>query len=188
VDRPETPDVHAATDALKPPKIVKAPKAPRMPKSSNVLTLRTDGASRGNPGPAAAGIVIERQDGTLLARGKTYLGLMSNNQAEYRALILGLKSVARYAPSGVRVVMDSELVVRQMTGQYRVKDAGLRALYEEAQALAGALPRVTFEHVLRRQNAAADALANTALDEQARRQRSASGPAHADHGERAAGN
>ncbi len=134
----------------------------------NALVLRTDGASRGNPGHAAAGVVIEREDGTLLARGKKYLGVMTNNQAEYRALILGLKSVARYAPTTVRVLMDSELVVRQMMGQYRVKDESLRPLWEEAKALADALPAVSFVHVRRAENAAADALANTALDEQAR--------------------
>lgn len=135
------------------------------------LVVRTDGASRGNPGPAAAGIAIERENGTLLARGKRYLGVLTNNQAEYRALILGLKAVARYAPAAVSVFMDSELVVRQMTGQYRVKDETLRPLYEEARALANALPSVTFTHVLRGKNALADALANEALDEQARRER-----------------
>lgn len=141
------------------------------------LILRTDGASRGNPGHAAAGVVIERADGTPLARGKTYLGVMTNNQAEYRALILGLKAVARYAPSAVRVLLDSELVVRQMTGQYRVKDETLRPLYEEARVLAGALPNVGFAHVPRGQNAAADALANAALDERDRYEHGGSGPA-----------
>lgn len=137
----------------------------------NALILRTDGASRGNPGHAAAGVVIQREDGELLARGKTYLGIMTNNQAEYRALILGLRAVARYFPSIVYVYMDSELVTRQMTGQYRVKDEALRPLYEEARELARKLPKVTFKHVLRGQNALADALANEALDERAKQQR-----------------
>lgn len=141
------------------------------------LILRTDGASRGNPGHAAAGVVIERVDGTPLARGKTYLGVMTNNQAEYRALILGLKAVVRYAPSAVRVLLDSELVVRQMTGRYRVKDEALRPLYNEARALADALPNVSLAHVPRGQNAAADALANAALDERDRRERGESDPA-----------
>lgn len=135
------------------------------------LIVRTDGASRGNPGHAAAGVVIERADGTLKARGKKYLGVMTNNQAEYRALILGLRSVARYAPSAVSVYMDSELVVKQMLGQYKVRDESLRPLYEEARALARALPRVSFTHVLRGKNALADRLANEALDEQARSER-----------------
>jgi ribonuclease HI len=135
--------------------------------SGERLTLRTDGASRGNPGHAAAGIVIERADGTVLARGKKYLGIMTNNQAEYRALLLGLKAVARYSPAGVAVYMDSELAVRQMTGRYKVRDASLQPLFEEAQSLARALPNVTFQHVPRSQNAQADKLANEALDEQA---------------------
>lgn len=139
------------------------------------LILRTDGASRGNPGHAAAGVAIEREDGTLLARGKKYLGVMTNNQAEYRALILGLRSAARYNPTALRVYMDSELIVRQMTGQYKVRDEMLRPLYEEAQKLVKALPNVAFTHVLRGKNALADALANEALDEQARHEREPSG-------------
>ncbi len=132
------------------------------------LILRTDGASRGNPGHAAAGVVIERTDGSSLAQGKLYLGVLTNNQAEYRALILGLKAVARYAPSAVAVYMDSELVVRQMTGAYKVKDGALRPLYDEARALVAELPNVTFTHVLRGKNALADRLANEALDAHAR--------------------
>lgn len=132
------------------------------------LVLRTDGASRGNPGHAAAGIVVEREDGTLVARGKKYLGVLTNNQAEYRALILGLLAATRYAPADLRVYMDSELVVRQMLGQYRVRDESLRPLYEEARKLVDALPQVSFAHVLRGKNALADALANEALDEQLR--------------------
>jgi ribonuclease HI len=130
------------------------------------LILRTDGASRGNPGPAAAGVVIEDATGKLLAHGKKYLGYMSNNQAEYRALILGLQAVLRYQPSSVQVYMDSELLVEQMNGRYRVKHAELKPLYEEVRALCRALPRVCFIHVSRSQNRLADALANEALDEQ----------------------
>jgi ribonuclease HI len=135
------------------------------------LVLRTDGASRGNPGPAAAGIVIERRDGTPVARGKKYLGEMPNNQAEYHALVLGLQAVRRYAPSAVEVRMDSELVVRQMQGQYKVKDQALQTLHARAQALVKTLPDVTFTHVPRADNAEADRLANAALDEHVRRAR-----------------
>lgn len=135
------------------------------------LLLRTDGASRGNPGPAAAGIVIESADGTLLARGKKYLGRLTNNQAEYQALILGLKAVAARSPASVAVYMDSELIVKQMNGQYRVKDAVLRPLFDEARSLVSALPAVTFTHVRRGFNALADALANEALDEVAKQAR-----------------
>ena len=135
------------------------------------LILRTDGASRGNPGHAASGVVIERTDGTLVARGKQYLGEMTNNQAEYRALIAGLKAVARYEPTAVTVYMDSELIVKQMNGQYRVRDEALRSLYDEACAVAKQLPRVSFTHVLRGKNALADKLANEALDEQEKARR-----------------
>src|SRR5262245_44095003 len=130
------------------------------------LVLRTDGASRGNPGHAAAGVVIESEEGMPLAQGKRYLGVMTNNQAEYRALILGLLAVTRYRPAAVRVCLDSELVVRQLHGEYAVRDEALRPLYEEACARATLLPKVTFEHVRRGANALADRLANAALDEQ----------------------
>jgi ribonuclease HI len=132
------------------------------------LVLRTDGASRGNPGPAAAGIVIEHLDGTVLAQLGQYLGEMPNNQAEYRALILGLQLVTARQPAAVNIYMDSELVVRQMTGVYRVRDATLQQLYREAMALVKALPHVTFTHVRRAQNALADRLANQALNERRR--------------------
>jgi ribonuclease HI len=132
------------------------------------LVLRTDGASRGNPGHAAAGIVIEMEDGTPVATGKRYLGILTNNQAEYRALILGLLAVARYKPAAVHIYMDSELIVRQMRGEYRVKDESLRSLYEEAAGRVRRLSEATIEHVLRSGNVQADKLANAALDEQAR--------------------
>ena len=128
------------------------------------LILRTDGASRGNPGPAAAGVVIERENSEILTRLGRYLGEMPNNQAEYRALILGLELVARFKPAAVAVYMDSELVVRQMTGVYKVRDAVLQELYRDAIALAQSLPQVTFTHVRRAQNSLADRLANQALN------------------------
>lgn len=129
------------------------------------LILRTDGASRGNPGQAAAGVVIASAEGETLATGKLYLGVLTNNQAEYRALILGLKTVAHYHPARVIVYMDSELVVKQMRGEYKVRDASLLDLWREARALAEALPAVSFTHVRRGMNAEADCLANEALDE-----------------------
>ncbi len=133
------------------------------------LILRTDGASRGNPGHAAAGIVIETPDGEIVAHGKLYLGVMTNNQAEYRALILGLKSVARYHPALVRVYMDSDLVVKQMRGVYKVRHPDLEPLWREARQLVSALPAVTFDQTPRAQNALADRLANEALDERDQR-------------------
>ena len=138
------------------------------------LRLRTDGASRGNPGPAAAGVVVESDEGETLYSIGLYLGEMPNNQAEYRALIMGRRAVAEFQPNAVDVFMDSELVVRQMTGAYRVRDAILQQLYREAMALVQTLPRVTFTHVRRAENALADQLANQALDrhKHAARQRS----------------
>lgn len=133
--------------------------------TSQQLVLRTDGASRGNPGPAAAGVVIECEDGGTLETLGRYLGEMPNNQAEYRALILGLRAVTAYHPAAVDVYMDSELVVRQMTGVYQVRDAALKLLYQEAQSLVQALPMVQFNHVRRSDNALADRLANQALDQ-----------------------
>lgn len=128
------------------------------------LILRTDGASRGNPGHSAAGIVIQDPDGAIKATGKLYLGVMTNNQAEYRALILGLKAVAHYRPAYVHVYMDSELVVNQMRGRYNVRHPDLEPLWREAQALAATLPSISFEYVPRAENALADRLANEALD------------------------
>jgi ribonuclease HI len=130
------------------------------------LVLRTDGASRGNPGPAAAGVVIEDETGQVIARGKRFLGHMTNNQAEYRALILGLRAVGQYRPSAVTVYMDSELVINQMAGRYQVRDAQLRPLYDEAQGEARKLREVRFVHVRRSMNRLADKLANEALDAQ----------------------
>lgn len=128
------------------------------------LVLRTDGGSRGNPGPAAAGVIIEDATGRVVARGRRFLGHMTNNQAEYRALILGLKAIAGYRPRQVTIYLDSELVVNQMNGRYRVRDELLRPLYEEAKSIAAALPGARFAHVPRAQNRLADALANEALD------------------------
>jgi len=118
-------------------------------------------------------LALEGQLDEAVAEGKRALGELTNNQAEYRALILGLRAVARYAPAAVRVCLDSELVVKQMAGEYRVKDEALRPLYAEASALVRALPDVTFTHVPRARNARADALANAALDEAARHAREA---------------
>ncbi len=137
-----------------------------MIQQGQILILRTDGASRGNPGHAAAGVVIEDATGRLLARGKKYLGKLTNNQAEYQALILGLQSVARYEPSLVRVYMDSELIVKQMNGSYRVKNMDIKPLYEEARRHCEILSSISFDHVDRSENHLADALANEALDAQ----------------------
>jgi ribonuclease HI len=134
---------------------------------SGGLVLRTDGAARGNPGPAGAGVVIEDADGKVLRELDRYLGSRTNNQAEYAALVLGLRSLLDDPPhraSAVTACLDSELVVRQLAGRYRVKDPALRALFEEAEALIARLPGFVVRHVPRAENQRADRLANRAID------------------------
>ena len=126
--------------------------------------LFTDGGARGNPGPAAYGYVLEAEDGSVLdARGKP-IGVATNNVAEYSALLAGLRRAAELGVDELEVVSDSELMVKQMTGVYRVKNEALRPLALEAGRLARALPRVTYTHVRREHNELADSLVNRALD------------------------
>jgi ribonuclease HI len=126
--------------------------------------LHTDGASRGNPGPAALGAVITDARGRVLQELSEYLGTRTNNFAEYRALQRGLEAARALEADVVHCFLDSQLVVRQLTGQYRVKHAQIRPLFEEVQRLARTFRQVTYTHVMRADNAAADALANAALD------------------------
>jgi ribonuclease HI len=126
--------------------------------------LFTDGGARGNPGPAAYGYVLEASDGTVLdARGEA-IGVATNNVAEYRALLAGLQRAVEIGVSELEVVSDSELLVKQMTGEYRVKNAALRELSVEAARLARALGRVSYTAVRREHNKLADTLVNEALD------------------------
>jgi ribonuclease H / adenosylcobalamin/alpha-ribazole phosphatase len=126
--------------------------------------LSTDGGARGNPGPAAFGYVLETDDGTLLAAHGEAIGVATNNVAEYRALVAGLRTALELGVDEVEVVSDSQLLVRQMTGEYKVKNEALRKLSVEAAALAGKLRRVTYRSVLREHNELADRLVNEALD------------------------
>jgi ribonuclease HI len=128
--------------------------------------LFTDGGARGNPGPAAYGYVLETDDGTVLAAHGEKIGVATNNVAEYRALIAGLsKAVELAVPElEVEVVSDSELLVKQMTGVYRVKNEALRELSLEAAQLARRIGRVTYTAVRREHNELADRLVNEALD------------------------
>jgi ribonuclease HI len=127
--------------------------------------LSTDGGARGNPGPAAYGYVLEADDGTILAAHGETIGVATNNVAEYRALIAGLEKAIEVGVDELEVVSDSELLVKQMKGVYRVRNAGLQPLYDEARVLARSIGRVTFEHVRREFNRDADRLANEAMDE-----------------------
>ena len=126
--------------------------------------LSTDGGARGNPGPAAYGYVLEAEDGTLLdARGEA-IGVATNNVAEYSALLAGLEKAAELGVTDLEVVSDSELLVKQMTGEYRVKNETLAELNEEAGRLARRVGRVRYTAVRRELNELADRLVNEALD------------------------
>ena len=126
--------------------------------------LWTDGGARGNPGPAAYGYVLEAEDGTVLAAHGEAIGVATNNVAEYRALVEGLRKAGELGVAEVEVVSDSELLVRQMRGEYKVKNAALRELSLEAATLARRLDRVTYTAVRREHNELADRLVNEALD------------------------
>jgi len=126
--------------------------------------LSTDGGARGNPGPAAYGYVLEAEDGTVLdARGER-IGVATNNVAEYRALIAGLEKAVELGIDELEVVSDSELLVKQMQGEYRVKNETLRELNEDANVLERKLGRVRYKAVRREHNELADRLVNEALD------------------------
>lgn len=134
---------------------------------SRPLRVFIDGGSRGNPGPAGFGVHAEDEAGETLAELYGYLGRTTNNVAEYAALIAALDWAARRTFSELRIHSDSELLVRQWNGDYKVRNEGLKPLHARARALALRLPRVTVRHVRREQNRQADALANRAMDEQA---------------------
>jgi ribonuclease H / adenosylcobalamin/alpha-ribazole phosphatase len=126
--------------------------------------LFTDGGARGNPGPAAYAYVLEAEDGTVLAAHGEAIGVATNNVAEYRALVEGLRKAAEVGVGELEVVSDSQLVVEQMRGAYKVKDVRLRELWEEAQELADRLTKVRYTAVRREHNELADRLVNEALD------------------------
>ena len=129
------------------------------------LLLYSDGASRGNPGPAGAGAVLMKPDGTIVARIGKYLGRQTNNHAEYMALIIGLRAALELGVTEIEMVADSELMVKQIKKIYRVKNEQLRPLYEEACALIARFHRASIRHVLREYNREADEMSNRAIDE-----------------------
>ena len=128
------------------------------------FTAHCDGGSRGNPGPAGFGAVIENPRGQVVARLSEFLGKQTNNFAEYSGLLAVLKWAANGGARRLRVVSDSELMVKQMKGQYKVSNPGLRPLWEEARRLARTLDAFDITHTLRAGNAEADRLANDAMD------------------------
>jgi ribonuclease HI len=134
------------------------------------LRLRADGGARGNPGPAALGVVIEDDQGMRLRTFHRYLGEATNNQAEYLALIDGLKAVADWKPDRLEVYLDSKLVVEQVNGKWRVKEPELKELHKQATELLQQFgDRVTVSHVGREENRGADKLVNMALDERVKK-------------------
>ncbi|HEY3961157.1 MAG TPA: reverse transcriptase-like protein [Gaiellaceae bacterium] len=127
-------------------------------------SLYTDGGSRGNPGPSAFAYVIEAEDGTVLAAHGETIGVATNNVAEYSGLVAGLRAALELQVSELDVVSDSELLVKQMRGEYKVKNEALRELSIEAGRVARQLGKVEYRHVLRAHNELADRLVNEALD------------------------
>jgi ribonuclease HI len=126
--------------------------------------LRTDGGARGNPGPAGAGFVLVGPDGIIVAEAGRYIGETTNNVAEYEALLWGLETAADAGVTALDVFCDSELVVKQMTGAYRVKHENMKPLFARATGLVRRVGAVRFHHVPRCENAAADAMVNAAID------------------------
>ncbi|HEX5525794.1 MAG TPA: ribonuclease HI family protein [Solirubrobacterales bacterium] len=127
------------------------------------LTVNVDGGSRGNPGPAAIGVVV-RGDGEVLEEVGETIGEATNNVAEYRALLKGIELAAAHGATELELIGDSQLVVRQVEGRYKVKDAGMKELHEEAKRALREFDSWSIRHVRRAENADADRLVNAALD------------------------
>lgn len=134
-----------------------------------MITAYIDGGARGNPGPAGYGVRIESADGSVIEELHGALGLATNNVAEYNGLLAALRWAVDRGAKDLRIRSDSELLVRQMTGHYKVKHPGLQPLAAQARLLLMQLGRVTFEHVRREQNVEADRLSNLAMDEAERK-------------------
>ncbi|MBI2607742.1 MAG: ribonuclease HI family protein [Candidatus Doudnabacteria bacterium] len=131
------------------------------------LTIYTDGGARGNPGPAAIGVVIYDAKGKIIDRIGRYIGETTNNQAEYSALITALAKAAELQAREVKCFLDSELVVKQLSGEYKVKEQGLQSRVKEVLRLSNKFESVVFRHVSREENRLADKLVNLALDKAA---------------------
>jgi ribonuclease HI len=135
------------------------------PVGATRMRVYSDGAARGNPGPAGAGAVLVEPNGQVVDRLGKYLGIQTNNFAEYMGLLLGLRRARELGVQEVEVYADSELMIRQLAGRYQVKSASLRPLYEEALDLLNRFSRVKLVHVPREMNSAADEMSNRAIDE-----------------------
>jgi len=137
---------------------------PPAPRAAHAIKANIDGGARGNPGPAAYGVVVRDAKGEVIAELSDYLGIQTNNFAEYSGLLAALDYAVREKQLSLKVLSDSELLVKQMKGQYRVKSPGLLELYDRARALVRKLEHFSIEHVLRQYNREADALVNQVLD------------------------
>jgi ribonuclease HI len=138
---------------------------PSAKKPTHYVIAYTDGGARGNPGPAGFGVYVADQDGNRVVELSEYLGHQTNNYAEYSAMIAALEWAIRNGHRGVQVVSDSELMVKQLRGIYKVRNENLQPLYEKAQRLIAHLDWFEIKHVLREQNRNADRLANEAMDQ-----------------------
>ena len=135
-----------------------------MDKSSKRLTIYVDGASRGNPGPAAVGAVIKEEQGATILKVSSFIGRATNNQAEYSALIVALQEARKLGADQVYINTDSQLMSEQINGNYRVRNAHIRPLFEKALQLLTAFQYYSIDHIPRYLNSEADALANEALN------------------------
>lgn len=129
------------------------------------LWIFVDGAARGNPGPAGIGILIKDESGRVVSSHKEYLGNMTNNQAEYSALIKALEMASRLGGNDLKVISDSELLVNHLTGKYVVRSKNLRGSFEKVRRLEQSFTRINYRHVSREKNEQADMLANSAIDD-----------------------
>lgn len=155
------------SDSLDIPAAARSPESggySKMTISGKHLIIHIDGASRGNPGPAAIGVVIRDRDGSLRSEISHYIGEATNNQAEYRALIAALEEAARLGALHVDIRTDSKLVAEQIRGNYRVRHPGLRPFFQRALQLLSAYETYEIASIPREDNTSADALANRALD------------------------
>ena len=133
----------------------------RVPKR---LTAHVDGASRGNPGPAAIGVVIKDEKGTTIVKVSSYIGRATNNQAEYTALATALEEAKKLGANHIDIRTDSQLMAEQVEGNYRVRNANIKPLFEEVKRLLAAFKSYTIDHIPRERNSEADSLANQALN------------------------
>ena len=130
------------------------------------LFLYTDGAARGNPGPAGVGIIIKNERGEIIKKYYEYIGIKTNNQAEYEAILKGLSCIQRYRPDEVVCFLDSQLITNQLLGLFKIKNSELKKYFQKVKKQSRFFPKISFFHIQREKNKEADQLANKAIDEQ----------------------